>query len=1094
MRARAFEGMLMGAMNAPRCPLLIVLWAVLLSAGLGISPAAARRAVPAPAIPARTVSAPQAAVWDTVGQLEAHFRWAESESLGRVIFARVEPTAGSDSLEYSRALLTIGTARLKRGLFADGQAYDALERGMAIRARHSRVGDPVLERAHVVAAVLYPDGGRVEEARAHGEEALRLLAAAPVLDTLTAAQAHMALGVAHSRLGHTSEARAAFDRALALREAKLGSNHPQLVPTLAQYGEFLSRVGEFDAARELLMHAVRNCAAETLAAGDYLEGCVARLSTLEHNAGNLAESVDLAERAYELTRQRTGDASLETARRRIVLGYRLGNFGDHDGAVSYLTRAMPVMDAKAGAANPQTINARLELINQFLAVSDTVGAARELGNVAAAMQRQEAFANDNLAGFRAMRAHFEDVRGHAAAARETLLAAIQLERKRHDPLGSGLGTLVFEELSLVRGPSEAAYLERARADWTWLRDSTQARASSDWDELLDALALADARGGSSALAWDEALRAESAARRRLTYSLEALPDRQALQLAQQLGSPCDLLVRLAERDRPSDLAAAWDRVVRWRGLVRHEIARRRLPPSGASDTALVAAHQQWVAAQHSLAQLVVSGAAHPDDPGTAARFETAHQAADDAERRYIRASRGRVAPDDSVSLARVLARLAPDQALVAFASEGDGGPDPGLGAFVASGRDPTVRFVRLGSAAALDDRIGGWTRALAAPPATAGAARAGERASRALGAEVRKAVWDPIAKSLGGAHDVWIVPEGSVLELPWLALPAAGGHYLVEEPFTLHVINAERDLLPAADTGVGRGLLAVGGPDFDADAGAAAHPSAIVAALRARSWPCVGGPIGLERLPGARAEAEDIARRWPADAGPVDLLVAGAADEATFKRDAPGHRVIHVATHGVMVADTCAERAASGTRGVGGVALLAAAHPRHTQSAAAPASGAAVEAPTPPRTTSPWLGRQVWLALAGANRPPSPTGDENEGLLTAEEVTTLDLRGTDWVVLSACQSGLAAPWPREGVLGMRRAFQLAGARAVIASQWPVADDATREWMNALYEARARGLTAGPALCEASRTVLTARRRQGRPTAPFYWAAFTASGE
>jgi CHAT domain-containing protein len=256
----------------------------------------------------------------------------------------------------------------------------------------------------------------------------------------------------------------------------------------------------------------------------------------------------------------------------------------------------------------------------------------------------------------------------------------------------------------------------------------------------------------------------------------------------------------------------------------------------------------------------------------------------------------------------------------------------------------------------------------------------------------------------------------------------------------------------------------------------------------------VGGPIGLERLPGARAEAEDIARAWPADAGPVDLLVAGAADEATFKRDAPGHRVIHVATHGVMVADTCAERASSGTRGVGGVASLAAAHPRRTKSAETAASGAPVEAPTPPRPTSPWLGRQVWLALAGANRPPSPSGDENEGLLTAEEVTTLDLRGTDWVVLSACQSGLAAPWPREGVLGMRRAFQLAGARAVIASQWPVADDATREWMNALYAARARGLAAGPALCEASRTVLKARRRQGRPTAPFYWAAFTASGE
>jgi CHAT domain-containing protein len=77
---------------------------------------------------------------------------------------------------------------------------------------------------------------------------------------------------------------------------------------------------------------------------------------------------------------------------------------------------------------------------------------------------------------------------------------------------------------------------------------------------------------------------------------------------------------------------------------------------------------------------------------------------------------------------------------------------------------------------------------------------------------------------------------------------------------------------------------------------------------------------------------------------------------------------------------------------------------------------------------------------------------------------------------------------------MRRAFELAGARAVIASLWAVEDDATREWMNELYRARAQGTTgAADAIRLADRRVLEARRRRGQTTHPFYWAAFTGTG-
>jgi CHAT domain-containing protein len=122
--------------------------------------------------------------------------------------------------------------------------------------------------------------------------------------------------------------------------------------------------------------------------------------------------------------------------------------------------------------------------------------------------------------------------------------------------------------------------------------------------------------------------------------------------------------------------------------------------------------------------------------------------------------------------------------------------------------------------------------------------------------------------------------------------------------------------------------------------------------------------------------------------------------------------------------------------------------------------------------------------------PGAAGGDD--GWLTADEVVTLDLRGTRRVVLSACQSGVADRWTQEAVLGLRRAFHLAGARCVIASQWAIADEATRDWMEAFYASRAAD--SGGALREAGRTVLASRRARGLSTHPFYWAAFTATGE
>ena len=133
--------------------------------------------------------------------------------------------------------------------------------------------------------------------------------------------------------------------------------------------------------------------------------------------------------------------------------------------------------------------------------------------------------------------------------------------------------------------------------------------------------------------------------------------------------------------------------------------------------------------------------------------------------------------------------------------------------------------------------------------------------------------------------------------------------------------------------------------------------------------------------------------------------------------------------------------------------------------------------------------------LAGANHRSAAGEGEDDGILTAEEIGSLDLSGVEWAVLSACDTGVGEIRAGEGVFGLRRAFQVAGTRTLIMSLWSVDDESTRSWMKALYEGRLKShLDTAEAVHQATLTVLKQRRDAGLSTNPFYWAAFVAAGD
>jgi CHAT domain-containing protein len=300
------------------------------------------------------------------------------------------------------------------------------------------------------------------------------------------------------------------------------------------------------------------------------------------------------------------------------------------------------------------------------------------------------------------------------------------------------------------------------------------------------------------------------------------------------------------------------------------------------------------------------------------------------------------------------------------------------------------------------------------------------------GAGVRELLWDPIVPALSGRSRVMVVPLAQTSTIPWAAMPLESGRYLVED-YLLGYLDRAQDLVPGPDAVASRSVV-VGGVSYGASA-----EGGLVASMR--------GGAGFGPLPGTAKEAALVSRRL-ARRGPVDVMTGADPTEAALGRAVEGARFVHVATHGFFVPDGAIEGQA------------------HVRSG---------------------------LALAGANEASSIDGDD--GLWTAEEVAGHDLRGTELVVLSACESGVGVATGGEGVLGLRRALATAGARRVVMSLWAVEDRATAELMDEMYARMpARGpLEVAEALREAQLEALASARAARGDGAPATWSAFIVSG-
>jgi len=829
----------------------------------------------------------------------------------------------------------------------------------------------------------------------------------------------------------------------------VGDRHPTMAGFLSSQGWAYHQAGDFAKAESLHAKAYE---IYKQAPGDNREGCAASLNalaTVYNNAGDFAKAERLYQHGLDIRKEASGKESEGYAQDLNNFANLYANMGEYEKSAAMYLQALE--------------------INTRVLGKNHASYGRNLHNLAGEYQRM----------------------GDLDQAEKLFLQAIEVYNAalgENDPYSIGSLTSLATvynakgeydkaERLLVRAREGLAKAAGTKHPWYSWTLGELSRTYEGKGRYVDAGRLANEACGRlreeygpyfpkhisylGRLAWlYHAVGADSHARPLFEQAAELklevaektlpfLPEARAISFLQDLGTGCDGLLSAARRlpgARPADV---YRYVWRTRGLVTRTLHERRQAAADSPEAKLVAAKLQKV--QEALAQLTLATTSSGQREARNKRLAELNDQKEQLESQLVAAS-SEFRRSRAMRQARVedlLKALPKDTAVVDLVRVSVWDP-PGGGrkvppaelqyeAFVL--RSPScpgvdaVAWVHLGPAGPVEQATFQWHQAIG---------ELSRMNSRVAPPEkvLRERIWDPLEKHLAGCSTVVLLPTESLCFVPWGALPGKRPGTCLLEDYALATAQSGQQLLDAwTDSSLrAGGALLVGGVDYDlAPSGLGPSPTLLAAAgsmpaARSRA-PAMAGRLHWSFLPGTSQEIAAIA---PLVESAKPLVLQGAAaSEAALRHRMPQCRYIHLATHGFFADPRF--RSFLG-QDVAGEQLFGGVGQRR----------AGWRAQVSLRNPMVLSG----VVLAGANREAPtdelglPTGED--GVLTAEELSALDLRNTELVVLSACDTGVALSAGDEGVMGLARAFHLAGARNVIASQWKVDDEATAVLMRLFY--------------------------------------------
>ncbi|MBA4348538.1 MAG: kinesin [Thermodesulfovibrio sp.] len=324
----------------------------------------------------------------------------------------------------------------------------------------------------------------------------------------------------------------------------------------------------------------------------------------------------------------------------------------------------------------------------------------------------------------------------------------------------------------------------------------------------------------------------------------------------------------------------------------------------------------------------------------------------------------------------------------------------------------------------------------------------------------------PLEKYIAGKKQLFISPDGNLNLIPFEALVTPDNKYFIEN-HTINYIAAGRDIIRFTDTNTAKGdALIIADPDYDmglTERTQVAQAINTTQTLRG-SVSRDASTLSFERLPDTKLEADAIEKVLKKKFKVKNYQNKKAIEEVMFSTETP--KILHLATHGYFLND----EELKGSKETRGITIKL-------------KEGFEIRDETI-NIENPML--RSGIVFAGVNA--SLKAGRDEGMVSAEKILGLNLKGTDLVVLSACETGVGDVKNGEGVFGLKRAFILSGAKTLVMSLWSVPSAETTELMTEFYTLISEGRSKSDALREAKLNMMKKKSN------PFYWGAFVMTGK
>jgi CHAT domain-containing protein/Tfp pilus assembly protein PilF len=962
-------------------------------------------------------------------------QYDRSESLLKHALEIRERAFGSDHPSVAASLNNIATLYYYQGHL--NEAEQLFRRVLEIREHNFGENHPEVGASlHNLAEVLF-DEVRYPEAEPLYRRALEIREHSLGSNHLEVAATLNSLAILCQCQGRYSEAEPLYRRALEIPERNLGTDHPFVAIGLNGVANVLNLQGRYAEAEPLYRRATEIWERRVGSDHPNVALNLNNLAAMFMSQGRFSEAEPLYRRALEIRERRLGfdhpDVAM-TLTNLADLYYYLHRFNEAD---SLFRCALAIRESGLGPDHPDL--------------------ALTLNNLAVLLTEEEKYAD----------------------AEPLLRRALDIRKRQlgsdHPLVASSLNDLA----SLAANQGRYAEAEQLFRNALEIRKQTLGLGHPRVAECFSNLARMHAAEGDFLEARDDDACAWRIRRQNFLDGGVALAEKSALECSEFMSKETGTLLAILA-DGQSQLQD-WQKetaqiVFGSKGVVTDAMAARYHTSENMDDTLAARLTDTLKYARFALSKLYVDGPATDGIVSYREKLDIATKEKERVEALLARCSElfrrdkelWDVSPDEVLSAMPIGSAIVEFMRYSHVISFRDTEPRY-LAIVLTSGGQPFV--FQLGSASAIDTAISVFRQQIHTHELLdkSGYAAATE--------DLFTLVWKPFSNLLEGASTVFIAPDGNLNLVSFAGLTDETGRYLIEK-YPIHYLSTGRDLIRLKHKEQsGTGLLAMGDPDFNMsfDKGAPSSVSAAIANVglpaffsirNARSGCAALKDLKVSPLPGTRSEVGFVTSQWSGNNNePVLSYLGKDAIEDNFKREAPGKRVIHLATHGYYISEEC--------------------KPMQSQrSSFSMESGYVGENPL---LLSGFL-------LAGANHHGEGASDANreDGIVTAEEVAGLNLRGTDLVVLSACETGLGEVKSGEGVYGLRRAFQMAGARTVISALWPIDDKATAEFMGQLFSAKDEAMPQTMQRIALNR--ILSLRSEGKSDHPFYWAAFVATGD